>query len=118
MVKEKVLNRDTQDRERVVRHTALGSLNFLMASKFLLGLRPKCFEQQVTTSLLSSRKQRNTEGIVLLYQMSPFQIAALVDNQYSLKKLWLDIWGHSVGGKFTLSLNSFIAEMDSELWPS
>jgi hypothetical protein len=41
-------------------------------------------------------------------------IAALLDNRYSLKKPWVDIWGNFVGGKFNLSLDSLIAEMDSE----
>jgi hypothetical protein len=109
MVKGKVWNQDTQEIMTIYRRTPFNSLYFLMVSKFLLGLCPKKLEHQVIKSLLASRKRRNTEGHVMLYQMSHYQIGTLVDNRYYLKRAWVDIWGNSVGGKYTLCLNLFIA---------
>jgi hypothetical protein len=44
--------------------------------------------------------------------MSDYQEGILVDNRYSLKKTWTDVWGHSVGRKFTVCLNSFVAQVN------
>jgi hypothetical protein len=113
MVKEIVWNRETDMEEIIDHRTPFKSLYFLTVSKFLLGLRPKCLENQVTKCLLAdSRTCRAIEGHVLLYQMSNYQGGIFVDSRYSLKKARKDIWGYSIGGKFTVCLNSWAAQVD------
>jgi hypothetical protein len=96
------------------RRTPFNSLHFLKASKFLMGLCPKCLEKQVSKCLLAaaSRPRRATEGHVVWYQLSDYQEETLVDNRYSLKKVWKEIWGHSFGDKFTVCLKSFVAQVN------
>jgi hypothetical protein len=88
----------------VHRRTPFNGLHFYLASKFLLGLCPKCLEQQVSNSLLASagRTHRCAEAHILLFQMSDHQEGIVVDNRYSLIQTCKDIWGHYVGSKFLI----------------
>jgi hypothetical protein len=102
IVQENTLNSETGIKLVVDRRNPFNSLHFFLASKFLVRLCPKCFEKQVSKSLLdtAARTHRSSEAHLLLFQMSDHQEGVLVDNRYSLIKPWKDLWGHYVGGKF------------------
>jgi hypothetical protein len=54
VVKENTFNLETGTTLVVVRRTPFNSLHFFLASKFLLGICPKCLEKQVSKSLLAA----------------------------------------------------------------
>jgi hypothetical protein len=114
MVKENTFNSETGTELVVDRRTPFNSLHFFLASKFLLGLCPKCLEKQVSKSLLATaaRTRRSSEAHILLFQMSDQREGMLVDNRYSLIKPWKDMWGHYVGGKFP----SYFISCDTQIY--
>ena len=102
IVKEPVWDEKNETTVLVERRTPLTSRHFMMASKFLLLLCPKCLEKQVTKTSPLETFRRSSVGTVQLYQINEKVKGQMLENRYSLKKPWVDIWGHSVGGKFII----------------
>jgi hypothetical protein len=104
IVPENTLDLETGTKLVVHQRTPFNGLHFYLASKFMLGLCPKCLEQQASKSLLASagRTHHFAEAHILLFQMSDHQEGIVVDNRYSLIQPWKDIWGHYIGGKFLI----------------
>jgi hypothetical protein len=102
MVKESTFNRETGTQLVVDRLNPFTSLHFFMASKFLLGICPKCLDKQVSKSLLatSARTRCSSESHAMLFQMSDHEKGILVDNRYALTEPLKDMWGNHVWGKF------------------
>jgi hypothetical protein len=74
-VPESTFDLETGTKLVVHRRTPFNGLHFYLTSKFLLGLCPKCLEQQVSKSLLASAggTRRCAEAHILLFQMSDHQ---------------------------------------------